>query len=263
MIDFTEDQLTMILALYVFKHKKLDTKFLNTFTSRFNKYYDTDINVHTIINVLSIFKKIDPRENVNKEKPFDTVYYSLCNKYIESDKLKELKNKFNIFNDGVQQGNDLETEIDEINIETFNKSIDKYKFSFIDDMPKELYKGISVSVRFKRSANVVYNALAIANFKCEFSDLHKSFIRKKSNIAYTEAHHLIPLKYQKNFDVNLDVEANVVSLCSDCHNKIHYGKDWQEIITFLYNSRINRLKKSGINLSLADVLKMYDGVKNG
>lgn len=38
-----------------------------------------------------------------------------------------------------------------------------------------------------------------------------------------EPHHLIPLQYHEEFEWSLDVEANVVSLCSECHNQIHYG----------------------------------------
>lgn len=93
---------------------------------------------------------------------------------------------------------------------------------------------------------------------CEFDSCHKTFIRKNSDINYTEAHHLIPLEYQKCFDYSLDVEANIVSLCSNCHNQIHYGKDAEILIEKLYKMRKTELEKCSIDISLDDLLEIYN-----
>ena len=86
------------------------------------------------------------------------------------------------------------------------------------------------------------------------------FLRKNNrpkNI-YTEGHHIVPLKYQDRFDVNLDVEANIVSLCSNCHNNLHYGKDYEKTLRLIFTEeRKNRLKKCGIIISFEDLLEMY------
>ncbi len=76
---------------------------------------------------------------------------------------------------------------------------------------------------YKRDRQKSINAIVHANFQCEIDNMHRTFIRKKSSIPYTEAHHLIPLSYQDYFEYSLDIEENIVSLCSNCHNEIHYG----------------------------------------
>lgn len=55
-----------------------------------------------------------------------------------------------------------------------------------------------------------------------------------SDKPYTEPHHLIPLVRQDQFDVSLNVKENIISLCSNCHNEIHYGKDSDRLIQELY-----------------------------
>ena len=40
-----------------------------------------------------------------------------------------------------------------------------------------------------------------------------------------EAHHLIPLRMQHDFENSLDVVGNIVSICPNCHRLIHYGRD--------------------------------------
>lgn len=42
------------------------------------------------------------------------------------------------------------------------------------------------------------------------------------------------MAYSDKFKVSLDVEANIVSLCSTCHNHIHYGVGAKDLLTALY-----------------------------
>lgn len=105
------------------------------------------------------------------------------------------------------------------------------------------------------------NALKIANFKCEINTGHPTFIRKKQDVPYTEAHHLVPLAYSELFQYSLDIEENVVSLCSNCHNEIHYGKNAAILIKKLFDDRKELLKQAGICLSERELLSMY-GVEN-
>ena len=92
----------------------------------------------------------------------------------------------------------------------------------------------------------------------KFLKEHKSFIRKSTNQNYTEPHHLIPMAYSDKFKVSLDVEANIVSLCSTCHNHIHYGVGAKDLLTSLYYQRINRLRAVGLDISLEELLQMYN-----
>ena len=102
------------------------------------------------------------------------------------------------------------------------------------------------------------NALARAKYRCEYNPNHEIFIRKHSDKGYTEAHHLIPMEYQESFlPYSLDIEANIISLCSNCHNQIHYGKDADIIIKKLYSQRRRELESSELNIDLEDLLKIY------
>ena len=92
-----------------------------------------------------------------------------------------------------------------------------------------------------------------------YNNTDTSFISKKTNMPYMETHHLIPLEYWKSFKYSLDVEANIVSLCSNCHNEIHYGKVASKLVETLYDKRKNELMRAGIEISLDELEKMYYG----
>ena len=62
---------------------------------------------------------------------------------------------------------------------------------------------------------------------------------------------------QDRFQVSLDVEENIVSLCSNCHNQIHYGKGAEQLIANLYELRQSALKSVGISVTLEDLLSFY------
>lgn len=110
---------------------------------------------------------------------------------------------------------------------------------------------------YPRDRKTAMNALAHACYKCEVDANHPTFIRKKSDIPYTEPHHLVPISCSDQFEVSLDVEENIVSLCSNCHNQIHYGKNADEILKSLYEARKKDLEKVGIRISLSALLKIY------
>lgn len=128
-------------------------------------------------------------------------------------------------------------------------------------MPKTKIKRVNDVDVYPRNQKVSKNAIILAGCKCEFSEEHKSFMRKNADVIYTEAHHLIPLKYHADFDTSLDVEANVVSLCSECHNKLHYGRDIEGILKKLYDTHKEILIKSNIKITFEELLNYY-GVKN-
>ena len=110
---------------------------------------------------------------------------------------------------------------------------------------------------YKRDKKIVDKALMIAGFTCEGDCKNILFKRKDGRTDYTEGHHLIPLRYQRNFIYSLDVEANVVSLCPHCHRKLHYGIEVGELLETLYEKRIGRLERCGIAVSYEELLLMY------
>ena len=93
---------------------------------------------------------------------------------------------------------------------------------------------------------------------CELC-LKTSFTSAKTLLPYFECHHIIPLSMHKRFDVSLDVPANVAVLCPGDHRMLHHGlkKDKRDALTKLYNKHIDDLRKSGIDITLDELLKMY------
>ena len=65
------------------------------------------------------------------------------------------------------------------------------------------------------------------------------------------------MAYQDEFSVSLDIEENIISLCSNCHNEIHYGKSAHQLIEKLYYERKEHLKRKGIDISLDQLLSFY------
>lgn len=142
-----------------------------------------------------------------------------------------------------------------------NEAIDDLLSSIIFDSKKIVFSKISRLSVWPRSEIIKAGALKKADYLCEFDNKHVTFIRKKSNLNYTEAHHIIPLAMQgedKFKNVNLDCIENIVSLCSNCHNKLHYGKDYKNILKKIYELRCGQLRKCGIDISFEELLDYYE-----
>ena len=52
---------------------------------------------------------------------------------------------------------------------------------------------------------------------------------------------------------------NIVSLCSNCHNLLHYGRftDKEPILEKLYKDRKEALKKVGLEITLEQLKEYY------
>ena len=131
----------------------------------------------------------------------------------------------------------------------------------IEDKPKAKPNHRSVNNKKVWSRNPKYasEAVASADYLCEFDHQHKHFISKFNGKNYVEAHHLIPMQYQDQFDCSLDIHANIVSICLVCHKKIHFGlfEEKKEILDKLFNSRKERLKAGGIDIDIHQVYSYY------
>ncbi len=145
--------------------------------------------------------------------------------------------------------------------EELNKEIiysERKPFKY-DNTPHKPKKAVNTSGKtYPRSRSVSRHALENAEYLCEVNAEHKLFKRRNSNINYTEPHHLVPVSAAEDFpDIDLDREQNVVSLCSHCHNLLHYGADAEEVLRPLYEMRKDLLSKIGLNISYEDLVKYY------
>ncbi|WAH37033.1 MrcB family domain-containing protein [Alicyclobacillus dauci] len=113
---------------------------------------------------------------------------------------------------------------------------------------------------WQRDIGIARGALENANFLCEFDPTHVSYTSKRTGRNYVEAHHLVPLNLQDQFEYSLDVTANVVALCRNCHGRIHYAvaSEKEEVLEKLYELRRERLLGHGIDIGLEDLKRAYD-----
>lgn len=81
---------------------------------------------------------------------------------------------------------------------------------------------LSLTHSWRRDSAVARQALSVS--KCERCGKTKTF-HKANGRQYFEAHHLVPMAMQASFAVNLDVPANVVCLCPECHRLMHHGRE--------------------------------------
>ena len=130
-----------------------------------------------------------------------------------------------------------------------------------DDSPKTKNgdSNIIIQEKVKRDSVVSGNAITKAGYQCEYNSNHYLFNSKSTNKPYVEAHHLIPMSAYNDFEYSIDVEANVVSLCVVCHKKLHHAsiQEKLDILTYLYNERIERLEQCNISLTLEDLIEYY------
>lgn len=128
-----------------------------------------------------------------------------------------------------------------------------------------LKEGDNPNHRYNTDARISQSALRKCNYCCEYARAvglsHPTFNARRGNY-YLEAHHLIPMKAQKDFgNKNLDREENIVGLCPNCHSQVHYGtlEEKVKILKPLYDERIESLKncKHKIDISFEDLVNKY------
>ena len=110
-----------------------------------------------------------------------------------------------------------------------------------------------------RDPDIAYTALENADFFCENDKGHITFISETTGEQFVEAHHLIPMKYQDQFEVSLDVPENIISLCPNCHRAFHNStsKIKEELINKFYIQRIKLLSTRDINISVDELMNLY------
>ena len=152
-----------------------------------------------------------------------------------------------------------EAKLDSDYISDINKEV--IHSEYVNYIPRPIKRAEPLQsqsrIVYARRKEISINALQRAGHLCEVDNEHPGFVRKSDGTNYTEPHHLIPMCMQSFFENSLDVEANIVSLCSNCHNLLHYGKDKEDMLKQLYDLRKKELKQAGIEISFKDLIAMY------
>ena len=120
--------------------------------------------------------------------------------------------------------------------------------------PKDLIPGSFAPIR---SIDMGSIALTNANFQCELKNSHKTFETKYGS-NFMGKHHLIPMRYYLDHNVNIDHHYNIYSLCPNCRSKIIFGNktDRENTISYLYNLRKN-IYSNVYGVSLKKVKRYY------
>ncbi len=146
-------------------------------------------------------------------------------------------------------------------ITSFAYDVNSIKFRKQNDRkPIPIVSRSGQVVSYKRNARISKTTLHLANFECQLDKNHHTFI-SKLGLPYMEAHHLIPMCAQKDFDINLDRIENIICICPTCHSAIHLGNDATrvELLHQLYNQKIDELRKVGIDIKFGELFSMYYG----
>lgn len=236
----------------IFRGKILATYFpeeyMNIFSEEHLDYFLTKLNIGNLIslNILEKQRELLLIKNSNEITKNWTNYKFSCFLYTMFG--KPIKDQ-----EDIENFEDLSLK-EKLNNDTLNYYFEKPIYEGAKEKTEPIIS--NGGVVYPRDKKNSIKALVKANFQCEIDNAHPSFIRKNGK-NYTEPHHLIPMKYQKEFEKSLDVPENIVSLCSNCHNQIHYGKDQDSLIELLYEQRNSVLKKAQIDVTLKELLRMY------
>jgi 5-methylcytosine-specific restriction protein A len=147
-------------------------------------------------------------------------------------------------------------------------SEDSYQATIQTISPKKLNPGPISKKRgttskfyrsWNRDAGISKEALDFAGFSCEVDASHLTFISKASGNPFMEAHHLIPMTYQDEFTYSIDVPENIISLCPNCHRKIHLSAldDKSNLLEKFYRERVSLLNRRGIEIDKDKLLQLY------
>jgi hypothetical protein len=147
--------------------------------------------------------------------------------------------------------------------EYYQEQIQSRKLKKVAEGPvKKLEKGTSNGKKqqWKRDPNMAGYAILNSKNNCEVNSEHITFKHFKTGLNFVEAHHLLPMEYQGEFDNSIDVPENIIALCPNCHRAFHHSdkSDKQDLISLFYIKRVDGLKARGIYLTLQEMHKYYE-----
>jgi 5-methylcytosine-specific restriction protein A len=191
-----------------------------------------------------------------------SVYYSAGSIPSEVEIINDLRNLIGVYRElkGVVGSEILEIQgnLDE---DTFQEELQKGKRKELANgaILKKNKRETSTSSSWARDANISYTALDNANFKCENDLSHVTFISDKTGHQFVEAHHLIPMEFQGEFEVSIDVPENIISLCPNCHRAFHNSEIGykESLVSKFYNSRKDLLCQRSIKIEKDKLLQYY------
>lgn len=295
--EITEDQLyTYVLTCKSYKDLDDAVEYIrnNEPTSRYVSIYKSRSRVLTFIkNNIKLFNISNAKISINPV--FDSYFNNhFIQKYdfidLHEQLLRDVDYSYFLYNnqnfninliDEPTQEEQEDIENEKIIVSSFidddeNESDYIEKVDNIDernineDVCKDAYKVEPVAVakfdkkrRFRTNPLLGKIAIKKSYYQCERDFNHQTFPSKKTNKSYMEAHHLIPVCYQKEiwekYHVNIDCVENLVSLCPTCHKAFHYGTNEvkDKMIEEVYKICAPKYHAIGLKITLEEIKKIY------
>ncbi len=116
-------------------------------------------------------------------------------------------------------------------------------------------------VGYQRNPKVAFEAMKHSGHICELMPEFPVFISKVSGKPYLEAHHFLPMNYQRHLpDINIDVVDNICILNPFAHRMIHHAK-FSEIEKHIENLGKKREKfLAKIEMDINRLKEIYSGL---
>ena len=249
-----------VIFMYLFKgksHRWIDEMILMKNPDISKGYQSMGILHH--VGLLNTHKNMFKDFSIEQAKKYvegKSVVYSSLLVTLETDMNNESNDEFVYEIKENQFQEKIDQKISEVSVEYLTDYLENY----LPQPPKQKVENAEGSFSYPRSIYEATKALINAQFQCEISDNHCSFISKKTGKNYVEAHHVIPISFQWKFQYDIDRVPNLVALCPNCHKKIHLSinSEKESLLKELYNKRRNDLNKIGVVLSEKELLEMYD-----
>jgi 5-methylcytosine-specific restriction protein A len=126
-------------------------------------------------------------------------------------------------------------------------------------IPKSKQRSKILSSPWERDPEMAHIALETAGFKCENDHSHRTFLSHKTERQFVEAHHLVPMEFQDEFEVSIDVPENIICLCPNCHRAFHYSdmESRKMLVLKFLELRKEALFERKIRMGIDEILKYY------
>ena len=215
-------------------------------TPRIPKFKDSPINRYNDVKFKVFFEKINIIKIINKD------YY--LSDFIVENYLPQIR-KLNIYNIFSKISKNLEKKDKPVFKNLTYPISDKSNLLKLENTePQKNKRG-----KYTRNPKIAQTVLAASRYKCFFDPSHETFINKNGDI-YMEGHHFIPMQFQEDFlPISLDRRSNLVSLCPNCHEKLHKArnKDRLPLLKKIYDHRIKDLNNEGIKIDFDELVRKY------
>lgn len=215
------------------------------YESIFNEVIDDLDSYEGVKKIEKITSLKDFKEFNNETNHFFSAAISCFSSYVVS--------KYNIEEKVDEVFNAIINDLDKVELDSKINTV-----SAITTAQKRKEKQINNGLKsYPRSEVESITAKEKSNWQCEIDSNHSTFINKKNNKPFVEGHHLIPMAAQSYFDNTIDFADNIVTLCPNCHRKIHFAVEAErkEMIKKLYEPRVNLYSGYGIEIDGKSLLK--------